>query len=129
MATPEVINVTAPADPCGYVFAQENKAAGGTYLEWSHYYLCQAQNALASGPAHVWAWFKDEVAAAWSWLKNLWATGAHGFSAAAASLWSSVQGLFARVMTALSGPAKILSYVLVGVLAVGAILVVDWATG
>lgn len=67
----EVINVTAPADPCGWVFAAENKAAGGTTLEWAHYRLCQATNWILSGPRELLDWFGREAADLWTRLRAL----------------------------------------------------------
>lgn len=106
----ETVVVTGHADKCGYVFAPENKAAGGTYLEWAHYRLCQAENMIIDAPSEVYNFFADELSGLWDRVQNAYdqiGAFAYNFSTGLVShaidLWHDVEDFAKRVAASVGG--------------------------
>jgi|SRR5215469_8451987 len=114
---PEVINITAPADPCSYVYASETAAqknAGGTFLDNARYHLCRAGNMLATASDSVVAWFQGEWNTLVAWLQKLWNNGDPlGFGK---WLADAAKDLADRIKAALAPGAWVLVAVGLGVL-------------
>jgi hypothetical protein len=120
---PEVITITAPADPCSYVYDGETAAqknAGGTFADNARYHLCRAGMLLKTASQKIVAWFVDEFAAAWAWLKRLW--NAPGDALRALVAWA--QDLYNRIKAAIAAEFKNAALVF-AIVGIGAFVLLD----
>lgn len=70
----ETLTISAPRDPCGDVFAPENKAAGGTSLEWAHYYACQAEQYIVHLGDSAYATARTALDGVWADISSIYNT-------------------------------------------------------
>lgn len=100
----DVVTVSAQRDPCGSVFAEENKAAGGTTLEWAEYRLCQLTHFVSDPAVNLWDSFAGEISSLWDGLENLYLHAESGawnaLSSGTTWLISAIENLWAQAKAA-----------------------------